>query len=160
MRVYLDNRCYNRPFDEQTLIIKREPAVAKATDDYTKWRGMGYTGSKRTAMPNNIDAVRAELDTLTKIIVKTVPVEQIYLFGSYAYGTPHKDSDLDLYVVLKDDAPMRAVEAMDSIRLAMYNSQNKPIDLLVLKQNRFLDRKDGLTTIERIVAKEGVKIYG
>jgi transcriptional regulator with XRE-family HTH domain len=30
-----------------------------------------------------------------------------YLFVSYAYGTPHKDSDLDLYVVLKDGLPMR-----------------------------------------------------
>jgi predicted nucleotidyltransferase len=109
---------------------------------------------------NHIDDVRDELDTLTKIIVETVPVEEIYLFGSYAYGTPHKDSDLDLYVVLKDDAPMRAVDAMDSIRLAMYKSQKKPIDLLVLKQNRFLDRKDGITTIERTVANEGVKIYG
>jgi predicted nucleotidyltransferase len=37
-------------------------------------------------MPNNIDAFRAELDTLTKSIVETVPVEQVYLFGSYAYG--------------------------------------------------------------------------
>ncbi len=51
---------------------------------------------------NNLDSIRSELDTLTKIIVDTVPVEQIYLFGSYAYGTPHTDSDLDLYVVLKN----------------------------------------------------------
>ncbi|GMO46251.1 MAG: hypothetical protein Ta2B_27640 [Termitinemataceae bacterium] len=35
---------------------------------------------------NNIDSIRSELDTLTNIIVATVPVEQIYLFGSYAYG--------------------------------------------------------------------------
>jgi len=90
--------------------------------------------------------------TLTKIIVETVPVEEIYLFGSYVNGTPHKDSDLDLYVVLKDDAPMRAIDAMDDIRLAVYKSQKRPIDLLVLKQNRFLDRKDGFSTIERTVA--------
>jgi predicted nucleotidyltransferase len=52
-------------------------------------------------MPNNIDAVQVELDALTKVIVETVPVEQIYLFGSYAYGTPPKDSDLDLYLERK-----------------------------------------------------------
>ena len=28
--------------------------------------------------------------------------EKIFLFGSYAYGTPNKDSDYDFYVVLKD----------------------------------------------------------
>ncbi|GHU62342.1 hypothetical protein FACS189445_5240 [Spirochaetia bacterium] len=63
---------------------------------------------------NNIDSIRNELDTLTKIIVDTVPVDQIYLFGSYANGTPRKDSDLDLYVVLSDEAPMRDLEAMDA----------------------------------------------
>jgi predicted nucleotidyltransferase len=56
-------------------------------------------------------ALQTELDTLTGIIINTVPVERIYLFGSYAYGTPHKDSDLDLYVVLKDDVQMRMIDA-------------------------------------------------
>ena len=51
-------------------------------------------------MCNNLimDAViQAEIDKLKDLIVNAVPVEQIYLFGSYAYGTPHKDSDLDFY---------------------------------------------------------------
>jgi predicted nucleotidyltransferase len=47
------------------------------------------------------EAIQAELNKLTELIVNAIPVEQIYLFGSYAYGTPHKDSDLDLYVVLR-----------------------------------------------------------
>ena len=51
------------------------------------------------------EAIRAELDKLKGIIINAIPVEQIYLFGSYAYGTPHKYSDLDLYVVLKDGLP-------------------------------------------------------
>ncbi|GHV93518.1 hypothetical protein AGMMS50268_40210 [Spirochaetia bacterium] len=50
-------------------------------------------------------SVQAELDKLTELIVQAIPVEQIFLFGSYAYGKPHKDSDLDLYVVLRDDYP-------------------------------------------------------
>lgn len=29
--------------------------------------------------------------------------EQIILFGSYAYGEPHQDSDIDLLVVTNDD---------------------------------------------------------
>ncbi|GHV76657.1 hypothetical protein AGMMS49942_14780 [Spirochaetia bacterium] len=109
---------------------------------------------------NNIDSIRNELDTLTKIIVDTVPVDQIYLFGSYAYGTPRKDSDLDLYVVLSDEAPMRDLEAMDAIGLAIYKKQNRAIDLLVHKKDKFLDRSTGKTTIERVVLTEGMKIYG
>ncbi|MDR0624068.1 MAG: nucleotidyltransferase domain-containing protein [Treponema sp.] len=75
-------------------------------------------------------AIQAELETLTSIIVNTVPVEQIYLFGSYAYGTPHKDSGLDLYVVLKDDAPIRLLDAVTRIpagnRQEKSNSPNIP----------------------------------
>ncbi len=109
---------------------------------------------------NNIDPIRSELDTLTKIIVDTVPVEQVYLFGSYAYGTPNKDSDLDLYVVLKNEAPMRELEAYDIIRLATYTKQTKPIDLMVHKKDTFLDRSTGIATIEKVVANRGVKLYG
>ena len=55
--------------------------------------------------------VQEELEKFKELIINAIPVEQIYLFGSYAYGTPHKDSDLDLYVVLKDDVQMRDLDA-------------------------------------------------
>jgi predicted nucleotidyltransferase len=109
---------------------------------------------------NNIESIHNELNTLINIIVDTVPVEQIYLFGSYAYGTPHKDSDLDLYVVLKDEVPMRELEAMDAIGLATYKKRSRAIDLLVHKKRKFLDRSTGTTTIEKIVSTKGIKIYG
>ncbi len=39
-------------------------------------------------------------------IVKGVHPEKIILFGSYAYGNPTKDSDLDLLVILPTEEPM------------------------------------------------------
>lgn len=42
--------------------------------------------------------IQDELNILKDIIINTVPVEQIFLFGSYANGVPHDDSDLDIYV--------------------------------------------------------------
>ncbi len=40
MRVYLDNCCYNRPFDEQDQLSVRLETEAKLREprDYTKWR--------------------------------------------------------------------------------------------------------------------------
>ena len=108
---------------------------------------------------NDISAIKDELDILTRIIVETVPVEQIYLFGSYAYGTPHKDSDLDLYVILKDDTPMREMDAILAISQAIINEKTKPVELLAIKQNRYLERKN-LPTLERKIAREGIRIYG
>ena len=35
--------------------------------------------------------------------LKPLDPDKIILFGSYAYGTPTEDSDIDLYVVTKDD---------------------------------------------------------
>jgi len=65
--------------------------------------------------------LETELATLKEIIVNTVPVEQIYLFGSYANGIPHKDSDLDLYVVLSDNIQMRLIDAIIKIKISMIN---------------------------------------
>jgi predicted nucleotidyltransferase len=111
------------------------------------------------AMNYNLDSIRPELDALTKTIVATVPTEQIYLFGSYAYGTPTKDSDLDLYVVLKDSAPMRDVDAMSEIDGATFKQRFLPMDILAFKRKTFEYRKDGLSTIERAVSDKGIKLY-
>jgi len=35
--------------------------------------------------------------------LKPLQLDKVILFGSYAYGTPHKNSDIDLYVVTKDE---------------------------------------------------------
>jgi predicted nucleotidyltransferase len=103
--------------------------------------------------------IKQELDTITKIIVDTVPVEMVYLFGSYANGTPNKDSDLDLYVVFKDEMAMRELDAIRTIRIAIYPVKKKPMDILGLKQNRFDDRKL-YATLERKIVREGIKLYG
>ena len=103
--------------------------------------------------------VQAELNKLTELIINAVPVEQIYLFGSHAYGKPRKDSDLDLFVVLKDEVQMRDIEAAIRIRLAIGERQSMPLDLLVTKKSRYLERKTA-PTLERKVAREGILIYG
>ena len=107
---------------------------------------------------NDID-VKQNLEEISQIIANTVPVESIYLFGSYAYGTQNKDSDLDLYVVFKDEMPMRELDAIRAIRVAIDPVKNMPMDILGLKQNRFHDRKL-YATLERKIVRDGIKLYG
>ena len=103
--------------------------------------------------------VDTELAALKEIIINTVPVEQIYLFGSYANGIPHKDSDLDLYVVLNDNVQMRLIDAVTKIRLAIDQKKTMPVDILVNTFSRYRERAEG-PTIERTIDREGIKIYG
>jgi predicted nucleotidyltransferase len=105
------------------------------------------------------EAVQAELDKLTKLIINAIPVEQIYLFGSYAYGTPHKYSDLDLYVVLKDGLPMRDLDAGLQISFAIAQKKSMPVDIVAKNKKDFISRLDDMT-LERIVNRDGICIYG
>ena len=108
---------------------------------------------------NMIDTViQAELDKLKELIINAIPVEQIYLFGSYAYGNPHKDSDLDLFVVIKDEVQLRDIDAAIKIRLAIGDHQTMPLDLLVIKRGQYMERK-AAPTLERKIAREGILIY-
>jgi predicted nucleotidyltransferase len=44
------------------------------------------------------------LDQMVQRLATTLHPQQVYLFGSYAYGTPHTHSDLDFLVVVPDGA--------------------------------------------------------
>ncbi|MDR3302221.1 MAG: nucleotidyltransferase domain-containing protein [Spirochaetaceae bacterium] len=99
--------------------------------------------------------IRAQLAAIKDIIVKTIPVEQIYLFGSYAYGTPHDYSDLDFYVVMKDDSPYQELDAESLITDALYGRTLIPIDILVIKKTKF-DYRRFAATLEREVANKGM----
>jgi len=120
---------------------------------------LGRTKPKGDNMSPYINEIKDDLETLKNIIIKNVPTEQIYLFGSYAYGTPHKDSDIDVYVVVKDNAPKRELDYMSDIDEARYKKVRMPVDVLALKKNRFDDRATD-ATMERMIVREGVKIYG
>jgi uncharacterized protein len=52
--------------------------------------------------------------------------ETIILFGSYAYGTPHEDSDVDILVVMPARNEMSA-----AVRIDRYVEPCFPLDLIV-----------------------------
>ena len=60
-----------------------------------------------------------------EIAVKFQP-EKIILFGSYAYGSPHQDSDVDLLVIM----PARDSSAL-AVRILEHTDPPFPVDLLV-----------------------------
>jgi len=47
----------------------------------------------------NIEEIQHEILSA----LKPLGLDKVILFGSYAYGTPTKNSDIDLYIVTNDD---------------------------------------------------------
>jgi len=104
------------------------------------------------------EAIRKELEIIKEGILQTVPAEAIYLFGSYAYGIPHKDSDLDIYVVVPD-ADIDLVDLRANIRKNLRHKRSLPMDLLVGKSSVF-NRRINDVTLEQEISQRGTRIYG
>jgi len=65
-----------------------------------------------------------------------VIMAKIILFGSYAYGTPEKDSDLDIMVVTSDESMPRNFSEKSKLYLRVSKlisdiKKQLPIDLIV-----------------------------
>ena len=105
--------------------------------------------------PENI---QKEIEIIVETIKKTVDCERIYLFGSYAYGEPSEDSDLDFYVVMPD-GPTREIEVMRMIRLNLPSfGRTMPLDIIARHSSRFYNLRS-LPTMERQIADEGILLY-
>jgi len=78
--------------------------------------------------------------------------EKIFLFGSYAYGTPQKDSDYDFYVVLKDGIETPII-VMQKIYEYMCDTKYVPVDVLANYKSRF-EQRSTQPTIERTIEKK------
>ncbi len=51
--------------------------------------------------------------------LKQINPELIVLFGSYAYGSPNENSDLDFYLVTKDDFVPDSFDKMMELKLSV-----------------------------------------
>ena len=98
-----------------------------------------------------------ELSHICQIIAEMVDAEKIYLFGSYAYGTPSRDSDYDLCVLVSDMA-LRPADAVKRIRRALFMVQDTPLDVIVYHTGVFRQRQ-AQPSLERKIAREGVVLY-
>jgi len=97
------------------------------------------------------------MNEIVQRLVNALHPEKIYLFGSYAYGQPNDDSDVDLLIVVNDsDLPirMKTVESYRALRGLLV-----PAEIKVVAQTVFEKRSQWLNSIERVVAEKGKLLY-
>ena len=98
------------------------------------------------------------LQTATQRLVAEFQPDQIWLFGSHAWGNPHDDSDVDLLVVVphSDETPIRrsqrAHRCLRGLRM--------PKDVLVETRQEVDRVKELKTSLENAIISRGRRLYG
>lgn len=83
---------------------------------------------KSNVQPVGFPPVKETLPKAVKRIVDELKPEKIILFGSYAYGHPTPDSDVDLLVIMKTAA--KEIDRYVAVSNILYPRQF-PVDILV-----------------------------
>lgn len=95
--------------------------------------------------------------------LKKLRPNKVILFGSYAYGKPHKESDIDLYVVTGDEFMPKNFEEKSEIYLKVSRALDKlyekyPIDLIV-HTKPMSERFDAIGSMfSKKIKKEGIRL--
>ncbi len=88
-------------------------------------------------------------------IARRFQPERIILFGSYAYGTPTEDSDVDLLVVM----PFEGRPVAKAIEIQSNLSVPFPMDLIVYTPERLQQRIAMQDFFLREITEKGRELY-
>jgi len=96
-----------------------------------------------------------QIESLSRQIAAEFRPQRIVLFGSYAYGEPTQDSDVDLLVVLPfTGRPVRkAIEIRSRVRPKI------PVDLMVRTPDQLADRIEQGDWFMREIVEKGRTLY-
>ena len=93
--------------------------------------------------------------TFARLVAERFGPDKIILFGSYAYGTPHPNSDVDILVVL----PARN-ELDQAARIRWAIPRRFAMDLIVRRPDDLRRRLDEGDWVLREIVAKGKVLYG
>ncbi len=103
----------------------------------------------RTRIPEEIIREMA-----SRIALQFLP-RKIILFGSYAYGKPRPESDVDLLIIM--DTPLRETE--QALRIRQYVNPLFGVDFLVYQPARLKERLELGDAFLKEITEKGVVMY-
>ena len=105
-----------------------------------------------TAIPA---AILEGIRRVTRQVVEQFHPQKVILFGSYAYGQPTEDSDVDLLVVMPtEENPLHT-----AARISAAVDHPFPLDLLVIRPSDLVVALQEQNIFETEVVKKGVILY-
>ncbi len=109
---------------------------------------------------NSLEIVPDPLKELKKIILKHLPkvfIEKIILFGSIARAAEQSDSDIDLFILVKnDDNPKKIEEAIEKLSSECFEVFGNRLSPYILTQEQY-KQKQGLNIVAEV--HKGIQIY-
>ena len=97
------------------------------------------------------------LDEMTQKLVREFQPEQVILFGSHAWGTPDKSSDIDLMVIVEHSELSDYERAV--LALACLRDVDVPKDVIVKTRAEFDFFRTVRASLEHKVARRGKVLY-
>ena len=97
------------------------------------------------------------IDYIARLVTKVIAPEKIILFGSYAYGTPGKESDIDILVIVKESSLPRYKRS-----IPIYKELSGilvPKDLLVYTEDEIEEWSEVPQSFITTIYKKGRVIY-
>lgn len=99
-----------------------------------------------------------EAKRIVEKIVQGYAPQKIYLYGSYAWGRPDEESDLDLLVV--KETPLRRIDREVEVATHFSNPQRRvPVDLIVLTPSELEQRTRRGDPFLREILENGKLLY-
>ena len=98
-----------------------------------------------------------EIEQLVKEIAEGYQPEKIYLFGSYANGTPTYDSDIDLFIIKKTDKRRkdRTIELIHSLK----SYPETGVDFIIYTPQELEAVQDSVVNIAKEAVATGKLMY-
>lgn len=98
------------------------------------------------------------IDAIVKKLVAEYHPEKIILFGSYAYGTPGPDSDIDLLII--KDTPDRFLDRWTQVQRILTGTHPRiPLESLVLTPQELEGRLQVRDQFVAEIVERGVVLY-
>lgn len=111
---------------------------------------------KTSVHPTGFPPVAETLPQAVDRIVRELQPEKIILFGSYAYGNPTTDSDVDLLVIMNTNLPR--TERFIVISELLF-PREFPVDILVKTPSEIKDALASGDFFIREIIEKGKTIY-
>lgn len=99
-----------------------------------------------------------DIEDITRRLVNAYSPKAIYLFGSYAWGLPNEQSDLDLLVIVESSDEPSYIRPRIGERALIGVLVSR--DIIVYTADEFKMRASDVSTLCYKVKREGKLLYG